>query len=204
MRKKLLPEGILSDEISYRDLLPMTEMKKEIHAILYVAERPSATLLSAFECMKKRFPQIAQGLVLSEADTLSFPDASRFAFVLHDGVRAKVLAEKIVIAIIEHAGINPTDRIAGALRYRYPPCRFSIIMQKFSFSVTHTALLLRLMEVFPGGADRDDLMYYAFLPLGRKSPSNVSHAVSSINEKIVGSGHRPLIEISDTNRYFLR
>ena len=208
VRRALLHVGLISERVTLSSLCLRLSERSDVYTVLHILEKRRPALEGVTFLAKRLFPRTLHGVLLLEECDAAFLRRDAFSFVLPFGVKPKRLAEAIVLSCISKAQTNPSEVMAGALCYRLFEKEFSMVLKHFSFSDTHTALLLALMEAYPHGLSQNALMRIAFLPLGLRSRSNVSHAVLSINRRFFEAGlarnGAPLICFDRAKGYFLR
>lgn len=208
LRRDLLHIGLISEKTTLSALCTRLRESPHVFAVLHIVEKHRPSLVPVTELARVQYGKVVHG-VLTVANCPSDAVCSDdFDFVLPLTSRAKILCEQLVLAAISRAGFDPSDTIVGPLRYRLFQKEFLIVLKHFAFSDSYTALLCALMEAYPQGLSRDELMRIAFQSLGRRSRSNVSHAVDAINRRffeagLAGNG-MPLICFDYEKGYFLR
>ena len=208
VRRRLLRVGLISEKTTLSALYTHLRENPKVFAVLHIIEKRRPALLSVTELVSKQCAPVVQGVLLTDECP---PDAvlpDKFDFVLPLSSKDKILCERIVFYAIFRIGIDPSEQIVGSIRYRLMEKEFLILLKRFSFTETHTAMLVALMEAYPDGLSRDELLKVAFLPYGRRSRSNVSHAVEAFNRRFFEAGLTgrcaPLICFTREKGYFLR
>ena len=207
LRRDLLHVGLISEKTTLGALATRLSDRPQPFAVLHIVEKRRPALENVVLFAKHMQAKTVHGVLLADEST-ELGNADSFDFVLPLSVKPKKLAEMLVHSAISVAHVNPSEQMAGALRYRLFEKEFLILMKHFSFSDTYTALLCALMESYPQGLTNQELMRLAFLPLGRRARTNVSHAVDAINRRFFEEGlaknGMPLICYDCAKGYFLR
>ena len=208
LRRQLLHGGIISEKSTFNTLISHLSSYPHTFAVLHIVEKRRPFLHNLILLAKHLYPNVLHGVLLMEGCEIDAVSENVFDFVLPISVKPKKLCEVIVHSAIAYRGINPSELMAGSLRYRLFEKDFSLVLKRFSFSDAYTAVLLALMEVYPQGLSSQSLMHFAFLPLGHRSRTNVSHAIDAINRRFSQAGvtrdTNPLICYDREKGYFLR
>ena len=208
LRRELLHVGLISQKTTLSALASHLSENPHVLAVLHIVEKRRPALENVALLVKHLYPHVMQGVLSANDGAVNFLCAEKFDFVLPRSVKSKKLCEQIVFSAISQLKIDPSEKSAGALRFRLFEKEFSMALKHLSFSETYTAVLVSLMEAYPHALKASELMHLAFLPLGHSSRTNVSHAIEAINRRFSEAGllrnGRPLIAYEYGKGYFLR
>ena len=202
LRRELLKKAVLSAHLSFRQLPDAIRERPYVSAVLYLADKPCATAVSAASFLRKQKPTLVQGLLFA-GDTQTDAALSAFDFVLPPTLDGSALCFEIIRAAVLRTRCDISKRIVGGLHFSLLDKRFQYLMKNFSVCDTHTALLSYLMQIYPSGASSAELLRLCFYPLGYKARTNVAHAVNAINRMAKERDIPPLIALSSEKGYFL-
>ena len=208
LRCALLRVGLISEKTTLNTLCTHLADRPHTFAVLHIIEKRRPSLAPAVLLARHRFGNVVHGALLTDGCAPDAVGKDNCDFLLPLSIAPKKLCETVVHTAISSVRRNPSEIMVGALKYRLFQKDFGILLKRFSFSDSYTALLCALMEAAPYGLSSHELMRLAFLPLGHCARTNVSHAIETINRHYFAAGFsqngNPLIDYDHEKGYFLR